>query len=192
MKLLLSCFGLGCDYSKVSEVYSTNFDGRGRYYSEPGYYGWDRYYDWENEPFFFSMPAINLQTVGPGFIPDYPVFLLFEEFVIDQHTYQLLCSREHWGYNEYADLVQTLHDAGRLRIESYQSLLEPYKDVIKEAVKYDLGMLRSWYREFKELVLGGRNSLTSLVMSLAEGEEKESLPKRKRPFSFALNILSWG
>jgi hypothetical protein len=150
MKLLLSCFGLGCDTFRAAEVYGKGINGRGKYYSEDGYYSWDPFWEYESPP-FFSMPAISLQTVGPGFIPDYPVFLLFDEFVIDEKTYHLLSKREHWGYNEYADLVQTLYEAGRLTIESYESLLEPYKDVVKEAVEYDLGMLRSWHREFEEL-----------------------------------------
>jgi hypothetical protein len=152
MKLLLSRFGLGCDASRVGEVYPRNSWGRGKYYSEEGYYGWDRDADWEDElPAFFSMPAISLQTIGPGFIPDYPVFLLFDEFVIDQRTYDLLSNRHHWGYDEYADLVQTLNESGRLTIESYDSLLEPYRDVVQQAVNYDLSNLRSWHRDFEEL-----------------------------------------
>lgn len=139
MKLLLSCFGIGCDSSSVWDVYSKS--------------GYRDYDDWPDQAlsFFFSMPAISLQTVGPGFIPDYPVFLLFDEFVIDQTTYSLLSEQKHWGYKEYGDLVQTLYQAGRLKIESYESLLEPYKDVVREATEYDLGMLRSWYPEFREL-----------------------------------------
>lgn len=150
MKLLLSCFGLGCDYSNAARAYDKNSRGQGKYYSVEGYDREDPIWEY-GSPSFFSMPAISLQTVGPGFIPDYPIFLLFDEFVIDQKTYHLLSKRQHWGYNEYADLVQTLYEAGRLRIESYEALLEPYKDVVKEAVEYDLGMLRSWHRDFEEL-----------------------------------------
>ena len=147
MKLLLSCFGIGCDGSSAWQVYAKNYYGEEDYYG----YGQRRCFGGEESPFFFSMPAISLQTVGPDFVPDYPVFLLFDEFVIDETTYALLCKRKRWGYDKYADLVETLQQAGRLRIESYEALLAPYKNVVAEAVEYDLGMLRSWHREFEEL-----------------------------------------
>lgn len=151
MKLLLSCFGIGCH---PHYVYARNYYGDGSYYgmSVNRHMDGEMYFDGKDEaPFFFSMPAISLQTVGPGFIPDYPVFLLFDEFVIDHRTYDLLSKGRRWGFDEYGDLVRTLYQAGRLKIESYESLLQPYKDVVKEAVEYDLGMLRSWHREFEEL-----------------------------------------
>src|SRR2546421_12238514 len=104
MKLLLSCFGIGCNRSHTEDVYAKNYYGQGSHYGiRENNYSYDSkmYVDGMDEsPFFFSMPAISLQTVGPGFIPDYPVFLLFDEFVIDQKTYDLLSEGKRWGYNE--------------------------------------------------------------------------------------------
>ena len=105
---------------------------------------------WAHASYFYKLPAISMGSFGPYFAPDYPVFLLFDEFVVDAQTLDKLRDDRHYAYcKEVLSLLNALKAAGRLTVRDFDSDIAPYEDAIQKAVSYDLRNMESWTDAFQ-------------------------------------------
>jgi hypothetical protein len=101
--------------------------------------------------YFYRMPAVSMWAFGPVLVPDYPVVFLFESFVIDARTVEILHGKDKKGYyGEMRGLVQALDEAGRLNVVDFETILRPYEPQIIASVEYDIRNLDRWRRPLEE------------------------------------------
>ena len=103
--------------------------------------------------YFYRMPAISMSQLGPRFVPDYPVLLLFDEFVVDAETAKRVrdADTRSW-YKDMADVLDSLDSSGRLIVKDFDEIVGPHMETIKESVDYDLRNMQEWANKGRVLI----------------------------------------
>ena len=131
--------------------------------------------------YFYRMPAVSMSTIGPRFIPDYPVLLLFDEFVVDAKTVERVrdTERRSW-YGDMAAVFEALDSSGRLVVKDFDEVVKPHMDAIQESVGYDLRNIQEWAPVFEESISRwrafsqmGKQLLSQKTPDSLSGEEYE-------------------
>jgi len=105
------------------------------------------------EKYFHRMPPVCLDyQYGFSFRPDYPIYLLFDEFIIDSKTIEALKENDSYrkSFNELKEFFKAIEDSGRLKVVDFEEAIKPYSEVIEDSVNYDLGQIDKWVNEFEE------------------------------------------
>ncbi len=102
---------------------------------------------------FARMPAVSMSAIAPEFVPDYPVFLMFDEFVVDSMTVDMLRAmgdQERSWFSKMHSVLDALESSGRLIIQDYDGIVHPHSDAIRESVRYHLRNMSEWAPVFEE------------------------------------------
>ncbi len=102
------------------------------------------------DTYCFRMPPVCLATGGHCFVPEYSVFLLFDNYFIDSNAIANI--QENPYFQEHVLLLSGLKELGRLKVIDFESIITPYKNDIKKSVAADLNDLTSWIDAFSEAV----------------------------------------
>lgn len=150
MKLILASFGLGT---------ADDWQGGGPHYTESA-----SEFESPYGGYFLRMPAVAMNRFGPKFVPDYPVFLLFDDFLIDHQCYQRIQNEP--AFAELKSLIAVLESTGRLEIASFEEIIDPYKSMIDQSAEYDLRNLEMWADAFQKLFDRWQDFRTLVMMNL--------------------------
>lgn len=125
-----------------------------------------------NDYFFRMPPAVSMRNYfGLEFVPDYPIFFLFDKYVIDAQTYESLQRSHFYYYAGMASMFDALKTTGRLEVQDYDAIVLNYRQEIEASAKYDLRNIESWAKVFEESSSIWREFAT-LVQELLETETK--------------------
>jgi hypothetical protein len=105
-----------------------------------------------SKDYFYRMPpVVSMRNYfGLEFVPDYPVFFLFDKYVIDAQTYKNLKKSHFYYYAGMASMFDALKATGRLEVQDYDSIIKNYRQEIEASVKYDMRKIESWAKVFEE------------------------------------------
>ena len=79
--------------------------------------------DLHSDTYFHRIPPVSFHSFGPEFVPDYPVILLFDQFVIDGGCLELI--RQRPFFKAYVSVIEALNSSGRLEIVDFPSIISP-------------------------------------------------------------------
>lgn len=109
-------------------------------------------------PFHRMPPLIMHETTG-RFSLDYAGLLMFDRVIVDERGYERILdtrvSDEPWmtddmkekiheATREYVDFLKSLEKAGRLLPRNFDDLLSQNRDVLEQALNYDMKNLTEW------------------------------------------------
>lgn len=99
------------------------------------------------------MPAVSMKNFGSQFVPEYPVLFLFDQFIIDSQTAELVRDKNRRMYfRDMALVIDALKAAGRLEIQDFEKILTQYHQQIEASAEYDLRNIDTWVPVFKESI----------------------------------------
>lgn len=105
----------------------------------------------KHDEFYFRMPPVSMTKFGPGFVPDYPLFLLADEIVVDRQTVdQLRDEQVPAAFGPLRDLINAIDSAGRLQLASFDRIAAERNRQIRQAVRYDLDNWQWWLPAINE------------------------------------------
>lgn len=127
--------------------------------------------------YFYRMPAISMAQIGSRFVPDYPILLMFDEFVIDSKTMERITNSSYrsW-YNDFDEIIKVMNSSGRLIVKDFEEIIEPNLKNIEKSVKSDLKNINEWTPVFKESIERWRSfaKMGKKILSKKEGEKMTS------------------
>lgn len=128
--------------------------------------------------FYHMPPGSYMKDCCSDFVPDYPLLLLFEEFVGSSRTFHLVHENKYYG--EVAQLWDALLAEGRLTLHDFDETKDKYKDVIETSVAYDLRNLDAWFPAFRSSVREWRKYRAGIIRALRRKQRLNGLSERDK------------
>lgn len=126
-----------------------------------------------HDPFFNMPPGFYMKDYSRGIVPDYPLLLLFDEYVGSRESFRLV--HENEVYKEVAELWDALLADGRLTLQDYGAAAASEKATIEQSVRYDLRNIDSWFPAFRESVTEWRHFLATATSTLRKKRAETGL-----------------